>query len=393
MQIELVDLKLQYQTLEDEVIAQITQVLKGMNLYLGENVFHLEEEFAQYCGVSHAIGVGSGTDALYLSLLAAGIGKGDEVITVSHTFAATAEVIALTGARPVFVDVDLETYTMDISQLEAAITTKTKAILPVHIYGHPAEMDAIMAVARKHNLFVLEDACQAHGAEYKGARAGGLGDAAAFSFYYAKNLGAYGEGGIVVTKDRQLASRIQMLRNHGAKEKYRHTLIGLNSRLDEMQAAILRVKLPHLDRWNARRRTWARHYTSQLSDLDDGIVTPVELPNTKHVYHLYVIRTAQRDELQRWLKAHGIATGIHYPVPVHLQEAYEYLGYKPGSLPVTEAICESILSLPMYPELTLDQISYIRQCIGDFVVGKRHRRKSQRDLFSPSIIKETNVRK
>lgn len=375
MNVELMDLKRQYESLRGEILASIEQVLEGMELFLGENVYRLEEEFARYCGVSHAVGVGSGTEALHLALRAAGIGPGDEVITVAHTFAATVEAILYTGARPVLVDVDPVTYTMDVEQAAAAVGPRTRAIIPVHLYGHPADMDAVMALARRHGLFVLEDACQAHGATYRGRRVGSLGDAAAFSFYYSKNLGAYGEGGMAVTNDRALAIRMQMLRNHGCKAKNQHALLGYNARLDEIQAAILRVKLPHLDRWNTLRRNWARHYNLQLADLEE-IVTPTELSHVSHVYHLYVIQTAERDALQQWLKRHGIATGVHYPTPVHLQEAYRGLGYPAGSLPVTEALVERILSLPMYPELTLDKVSFVSQSIRDFL--RRRQRRSRR---------------
>lgn len=371
MTIELVDLKQQYQSLREQVVHQIEQALSGMRLFLGENVFQLEEEFAQYCGSRFGIGVGSGTDALYLALLAAGIGPGDEVITVANTFFATIEAIVHTGAQPVLVDIDPQSYTMDTDQLAAAITTRTRAIVPVHLYGHPADMAPIQAVARKHGLCVIEDACQAHGGEYRDARVGSLGDAAAFSFYYSKNLGAYGEGGMVVTKDRDIATKVQLLRNHGARDRYRHSLMGFNSRLDELQAAILRVKLPHLDSWNTMRRTWAHHYDQQLAEIDQ-VVTPVESPHAKHVYHLYVVRVRDRDGIQRWLKGHGVSTGIHYPVPIHLQEASAALGYPRESLPVTEAFADQVLSLPMYPELTIDQISYVCQTIRDYY--KRNRR-------------------
>ena len=373
MVIEFVNLKRQFLPLREEIMSGIEQVLAGMNLFLGENVYQLEEEFAAYCGAPHAIGVGSGTDALHLALRAVGIGLGDEVITVSNTFFATVEAIALCGGRPVFVDIDPATYTMDPSQVEAAITPRTKAVVPVHLYGHPADMDPIIAISRGHGLSVVEDACQAHGAEYKGVRAGSLGDAAAFSFYYSKNLGAYGEGGMVVTKDREIATRVQMLRNHGGKERYRHALLGVNARLDEIQAAALRVKLPHLDGWNAARRTWAEEYSRHLAGLED-VVTPVAQPYAKHVFHLYVIRTRDRDRLQRWLKSHGVSTGIHYPVPVHLQEACTHLGYSPGSLPETEAAAQEILSLPMFAELTIDEVAYVCQTIRGYVRGPKGRR-------------------
>ena len=373
MVIEFVDLKRQYQPLRGEIMPRIEQVLNGMNLFLGENVYRLEEEFASYCGTRHAVGVGSGTDALHLALRAVGVGPGDEVITVSHTFFATAEAIVLAGGRPVFVDIDPETYTMDPSLIEGAITPRTKAIVPVHLYGHPVDMDPVISISRKYGLSVVEDACQAHGAEYKGVKAGSLGDAAAFSFYYSKNLGAYGEGGMVVTKDREIATRVQMLRNHGAKERYQHDLVGMNARLDEIQAAVLRVKLPYLDGWNAARRTWADEYSRRLSDLEE-VVTPVVQPYAEHVFHLYVIRTPDRDRLQKWLKSHGVSTGIHYPVPVHLQEACSGFGYSPGSLPETEAAAREILSLPMFPELTIDEVEYVCQTIRGYVREKRGRR-------------------
>jgi dTDP-4-amino-4,6-dideoxygalactose transaminase len=373
MAIEFVDLKRQFQPLREEIMSRIDQVLAGMNLFLGENVYRLEEEFAAYCGVPHAIGVGSGTDALHLALRAVGVGPGDEVITVANTFFATVEAIALCGARPVFVDIDPASYTMDPSRVEAAITPRTKAIVPVHLYGQPADMDPIIAISRKHGLAVVEDACQAHGAEYKGAKAGSLGDVAAFSFYYSKNLGAYGEGGMVVTKDREIATQVQMLRNHGGRERYHHALMGANARLDEIQAAALRVKLPYLDSWNAARRTWAEEYSRRLADLEN-VITPVTQPYAKHVFHLYVIRTPDRDHLQKWLKRHGVSTGIHYPVPVHLQEACADFGYSLGSLPETEAAAQEILSLPMFAELTIDEVAFVCQTIRNSVRGPKGRR-------------------
>ncbi len=372
MPIELVDLRRQYEPLQEEIISEIQRLFSEMKPSLGKNVFRLEEEFAHYCGSRFAVGVGSGTEALHLALLASGIGPGDEVITVAHSFIHTVEAIALTGARPIFVDIDPANYTMDPSQIDTAVTSRTKAILPAHLYGQPADMDPIRALSRKYGLLVIEDACHAHGAQYKGAKPGAIGDAAAFSFCYSKNLSAYGNGGMVVTKRRDIATKVQMLRNHGAKVKDKHVLLGLNSRLDEIQAAILRVKLPHLDRWNTLRRTWAREYNQQLADLED-VVTPVEAAYANHVYHLYVIRVPRRDALRKWLGAYGISTAIHYPIPVHLQEACQIFGYSPGSLPITEAYSQEVLSLPMYPELTLDQISYICQTVKDFF--RRHRRR------------------
>ncbi|MFQ5874344.1 MAG: DegT/DnrJ/EryC1/StrS family aminotransferase [Dehalococcoidia bacterium] len=370
MFIELVDLQRQYQPLRERIMSQIEQVLSDINLLRGENVYRLEEEFAEYCSSRYAIGVGSGTDALHLALRAAGVGPGDEVITVSLTFIATIEAIVLTGACPVLVDIDRATYTVEPSQIESAITPRTKAIVPVHLYGHPCDMDPIMDVGRKHEIRVIEDACQAHGAEYKGAKVGGIGAAAAFSFSYSENLGGYGEGGMVVTKDRGIATMVQMLRNHGAKEGTRHVLLGTNSTLDEIQAAILRIKLPYLDRWNAARRTWAEEYTRHLADLEE-VIAPAEQPYAKHVYHRYVIRLPHRDGLRRWLKSHHVSTAIHYPTPVHFQEACEIFGYSPGSLPQTEAASREIVSLPMYPELTLDEISYVCQAIRDYLRRSR----------------------
>ncbi len=286
-----------------------------------------------------------------------GIGAGDEVITVSHTFIATAEAIILAGARPVFVDIDPDTYLMDVQQIEARITPHTKAIMPVHLYGQTVDMDPLMELAGRHGLKVIEDACQAHGAEYKGRRAGGLGDAAAFSFYFSKNLGAYGEGGFITTNDDDLAHKVRMIRDHGSERRYYHDLIGWNARLDELQAVVLRAKLPHLEAWNEARRSHAARYNELLNGLP--VTTPVERSGNRHVYHLYVIRVSDRDRIQAYLKEHGIGSGIHYPVPVHLQKAMAYLGYQAGDLPVTERIVEEILSLPMYPELNDEQISFI----------------------------------
>jgi dTDP-4-amino-4,6-dideoxygalactose transaminase len=371
--IPLVDLKKQFQPLKKEVMTEIEGALDGMDLFLGENVAQLEREFADYCGVRFAVGVGSGTDALYLSLRAVGIGRGDEVITVANTFIATAEAIVQAGARPVFVDIDAETYTIDVTKVEAAITERTKAILPVHLYGHPADMDRIMTFARRHNLRVIEDACQAHGAEYKGAKVGTIGDVGAFSFYCSKNLGAYGEGGMVVTKDREIAAQVQMLRDHGRDGKYQHAAMGTNSRLDELQSAILRVKLRHLDQWNTMRRALAAEYNRQLFGLEE-IVRPAERADAEHVYHLYVIRAPDREGLSAWLRKRNIATGVHYPVPMHLQQALLAADYSGDSLPVTESSSQEVLSLPMYPELTVDQVHYIAQSVKDYFRPQRMKR-------------------
>jgi dTDP-4-amino-4,6-dideoxygalactose transaminase len=332
-----------------------------MQLFLGENVQQLEKEFAEFCGTAYGVGVSDGTTAFHIILRALEIGPGDEVITVSHTFIATAEAIILTGAKPVFVDIDPTTCLMDVSQVEARITPKTKAILPVHLYGQTVEMDPLLEIAKRHNLKVVEDACQAHGAEYKGRKAGSLGDAAGFSFYYSKNLGAYGEGGFITTNDAELADKMRKIRDHGSGARYHHDLIGFNGRLDEIQAVVLRAKLPHLDYWNEQRRKHARLYTKLLSG--SPVTTLVERAENCHVYHLYVIQAPRRDELQAWLKSQGIFTGIHYPIPIHLQKAMEFLGYQPGSLPVTEHVVSQILSLPMYAELSEEQIAYVADSI------------------------------
>ena len=364
MQVPLVDLKAQYQAIKDEVLAAVAGVFEDMHLNLGPNVRALEEEFAAYCGATHCIGVGSGTDALVLALRAAGVGPGDEVITVSHTFFADTEAIALIGAAPVYVDVEPDTYNLDPEQLEAAITPRTKAIVPVHLCGQPADMAPIMEIARRHGLFVLEDACQAHGAYYRGRRTGTLGDAACFSFYCSKNLGAYGEGGAVVTDDDALAADIRRLRDHGSAVRYEHDEIGTNARLDEVQAAILRVKLPHLEDYNARRQAVAAAYDAGLAG--SVVEAPRVRPDRTHVYHLYSIQTDQRDALKAHLAERGVAMGIHYPIPSHLQPAARAWSKGPGSLPVTERLVQRILSLPIYPEMTPEQVGYVIDCVRGF---------------------------
>lgn len=363
MQIEFVNLKRQYHIVEEEVLTEITRVLSSMKLFLGYNVQQFEVDFARYCSTEFAIGVGSGTEALHLALLACGIREGDEVITVPNTFIATVEAIALVGAMPVFVDIDPKTYNIDISQIESRITTKTKAIIPVHLYGHPADMGPIQELALAHNLVIVEDACQAHGAEYMGRRTGSLGNVGCFSFYFSKNLGAYGEAGIIVTSDPDVAKKCRMLRDHGQGTKHNHPLMGVNSRLDEIQAAVLRVKLPHLDEWNNKRRAIAQAYEEGLPS---AFVKPIEMPWAKHVYHLYVIRSRFRDQMRNNLEAKGIATGIHYPIPIHLQEACRHYCKRDFSLPVTEKITKQILSLPIYPELSLEEVEYVCNCIREF---------------------------
>ena len=364
MNVPFVDLQAQYQTIKEEVHAAINGVLSRSDFVLGNSVREFEEEFARFCGADHAVGVDSGYSALELILRAYGIGAGDEVITAANTFVATALAISTCGAKPVLIEIDPKSYNMDPAQLEAAITPATRAIMPVHLYGQPADMDPILDIARKHGLLVIEDAAQAHGARYKGRRTGNLGDAAGFSFYPAKNLGAYGDGGCVVTNDASLAERVRLLRNLGQRVKYNHQIKGYNHRLDTIQAAVLCVKLPKLDAWNSARRRAAKLYTQLLADLP--VVPPAELHEAEHVYHLYVIRAQSRDALQDHLRKAGIATGLHYPIPIHLQAAFQELGYQPGEFPLTEICSKEILSLPMYPELDDESINYVVGVIRDY---------------------------
>jgi len=359
------DLKLQYQAIKIELNNAIHSVLNDGWFILGKNVSAFENEFAAYCNASFAVGVGSGTAALQLALMACGIGSGDEVITAPNSATFTALAISATGATPKFVDIDPESYNIDPQKLEEVISPHTKAIMPVHLYGQPADMDPILAIARKHNLFVVEDAAQAHGALYKGRRVGTLGDVGCFSFYPSKNLGAFGDGGMVVTNDPQIAEKVRMLRNGGQKTRYDHQLLGINSRLDELQAAILRVKLAHLEKWNRRRQHIAALYTAILSD--SQVEPPMEMAYAEHVYHLYVIRCEDRSALKKYLAEHGVETSIHYPVPIHLQGAYRWLNLGPGSFPIAERYAEQVLSLPIYPELTDDKV---RQ-IADYIRGWR----------------------
>ncbi len=358
-EIRLVDLQRQYQTIRKEVLQAVDDSLREMELFLGPNVRAFEREFAAYCGVADAIGVGSGTDALYLGLRACGVGAGDEVITVANTFIATVEAITLAGARPVFVDVDPDTGTMDPEQVIAAITPRTRALLPVHLYGQAADMNALCAIARHYDLKVIEDASQAQGARYDGRRAGALGDLGAFSLYCSKNLGAYGEAGIVTTNDPALGAQVRVLRDHGSRVRYYHEALGVNSRLDELQAAVLRIKLRRLDEWNAQRRNHAAAYTERLQGL---VTTPIERPGSEHVYYAYVIQANNRDRLRAELASQGIQTGIHYPLPLHLQQACAAFACPPGSLPVTEYLAGRILSIPMFPELLAEEIE--RVCAG-----------------------------
>ena len=368
-QIPFVDLAAQYTILADEINAAMANVLRSTSFILGQDVDLFEQEFAAFCEAEYAIGVDSGTSALELLLRAYDIGAGDEVITVANTFIATTLAISYTGATPVLVDIDPKTYNIDVSQIEDTITPRTKAIMPVHLYGQPADMDSILAIAGRHDLLVIEDACQAHGARYRDRRAGSLGHAAAFSFYPGKNLGAYGDGGIVVTNDEHVADTVRMLRNYGQREKYHHLIRGFNRRLDTLQAAILRVKLRYLEEANAARRQHAKLYSELLADLPVAI--PVEADFAESVYHLYVIRTENRADLASHLRDKGIASGTHYPVPIHLHPAYQDLGYGEGDIPISECYAEQMLSLPMYPELTEDMIEYTVDAIRDFVLQRQ----------------------
>ena len=363
--------KPQYLTIKDELDAAVQRVLDTSFFVLGQELTAFEAAWADYLGVARAVGVGSGTEAIHLALRALDIGPGDEVLTVSHTAVATTVAISSTGATPVFVDIDPHTYMMDCTNLERRITPHSKAIVPVHLYGHPADMGRILPLAEHHGLVVVEDAAQAHGAAYRGHRCGTLGAAGAFSFYPTKNLGAYGDGGAVVTNDVALAERLMLLRNYGWSERYYSAIKGYNSRLDELQAAILGAKLPHLDSWNARRRRLAALYTAALAG-DAGasaIQVPTEAAGSAHAYHLYVVRVPERDRVQAGLRERGIATQVHYPVPVHLQEAYRDLGYTPGNLPHTEQAAAEILSLPLYPELTNDDVRYVAAALRETVAG------------------------
>jgi dTDP-4-amino-4,6-dideoxygalactose transaminase len=348
--IPFLDLKAQYASLKPEIDAAIQGVLNTCQFTLGSEAAAFEQEFAAYCGTAQGIGVNNGTSALHLALLAAGIGPGDEVISVAFTFVASVAAIHYTGAKPVLVDIDADTYTIDVKAIEAAITPRTKAILPVHLYGQPADMGPILQLAKKRGLVVIEDAAQAHGAEYKGRRVGGLGDLGCFSFYPGKNLGAYGEGGMVVTANPEFARKVRMLRDWGGEKKYEHVLKGYNMRLEGLQAAVLRVKLRHLEAWTEARRAAADRYEALLAG--SGVPTPAVLPHVRHVYHIYATRTANREKWQAALQQRGIATGIHYPTPVHLLPAYADLGYKKGAFPNSEKAANEVLSLPMYPELT-----------------------------------------
>lgn len=353
MDIPFVDLLTQHSTIEGEVGEAIQGVLKTCTFIGGDPLEAFEQEFAAFCQAKYAVGVANGTDALHLALRALGIGAGDEVITAANSFIASVASIEMVGARPVLVDIDPTTYTLDPGRVEAAVTPHTRAILPVHLYGQPADMQPLMALAARRNLFVVEDAAQAHGAEYHGQRIGSIGHVGCFSFYPSKNLGAYGDGGAITTSDPDILHHLLQLRDHGRSTKYEHARIGYNSRLDTLQASILRVKLRHLDRWNRQRQEVAQWYEEDLAGT--GLATPQVRSSSTHVYHLYVVSTSQREAVQAGLQVAGIATGIHYPLPLHLQPALRHLSYRAGDMPHTEAAAAQILSLPMFPELRRDQ--------------------------------------
>ena len=382
MKIPFLDLKTQYLSIKPEIDDALQQVLDATAFAGGPFVARFEKAFAEFCGCQEAIGVGSGTEALWMSLLALGVGPGDEVITVPNTFIATAEAISFCGATPIFVDVDEHTCNLDPTKLEdylkkrqsrssildprSSTTGRLKAVIPVHLYGQPADMDPILELAQKYGLSVVEDACQAHGAEYKGKRAGTIGAAGCFSFYPGKNLGAYGEAGAVVTNDKTLADQIRVFRDHGQPKRYYHDVVGWNGRMDGFQGAVLEVKLKYLEKWNNRRRENAKRYHKYLSGID-GIILPEEADYARHVYHIYPIRVKNRDRVMEALAGKGINCNIHYPVPIHLQKAYEFLGHRLGDFPVAEKIASELLSLPMFPELTEEQIAYVADSLKEVV--------------------------
>ncbi len=355
--------------LKEEIDAAIQRILNRGDFILGEEVKEFEQRVAQYLGVKHCIGVGSGTDALQIALMAIGLNPGDEVITTPFTFVATAETIVLLGGKPVYVDIDERTYNINPELIEDKITEKTKAIIPVHLYGQPAEMEKILDIAKRYNLYVIEDSAQAFGAEYKGRKVCTFGDMACISFFPTKNLGAFGDAGMIVTNNDDLAEKVKMIRVHGSKKRYHHELLGVNSRLDTLQAGILLVKLKYVDKWNERRIEIANRYSSALKD-SDSVVVPYSEPYNKHIYHQYTIRTSRRDELIEFLRGRGVQTAVHYPIPLHLQRAFAYLGYKKGDFPIAEKCAQEVLSLPMFPELRDDEVDYVIECILDFFQNK-----------------------
>jgi len=364
-QVPFVDLTAQYETIKEEISASIQAVLSQCNFILGSHVEEFEKSFAAFAAVKHAVGVASGLDALRLGLMSLDIGSGDEVLLPANTFIATALAVSATGATPVLVDCDPGTYNIDVSLIERSITPRTRAIIPVHLAGQSADMDPILAIADKWGLYVIEDAAQAHGALYKGRPCGSVGHVGCFSFYPGKNLGAYGDGGMVVTNDAARAKRLRMLRNYGQEVKYEHLEKGLNSRLDTLQAAVLQAKLPHLGRWNQSRAAHAETYREELTGAGD-LTFQQRVPYSNHVYHLFIVETESRDDLKRYLSERGVQVGIHYPVPIHLQKAYADLGYEMGSFPQSERLARRALSLPMYPEMQRDQILYTTGLIHQF---------------------------
>ena len=359
MKVDIFTLKRQYENLKDELKAPMENVMMSGGFILGEDVGLFEQEFSAYCSAKYGIGVNSGTDALFLACLACGIGKGDEVITPTYTYIATSLAISMTGAKPVFVDIEEKTYCLDVSKIEKAITKKTKAILPVHLYGHPADIEPIIQIAKKHKLKVIEDCAQAHGALYKNQKVGSFGDAGCFSFYPTKNLGAFGDGGMVVTNSEEIRDRMLLLHDYGRKGRYEHIIKGYNSRLDTLEAAILRIKLKHLDEWNEKRIKNSALYTMLFKKGKADIILPYESKDVRHIFHLYAVRVKERKNVMEKLADKGVRTLIHYPIPIHLQECYRELGYKKGDFPISEKCCEEILSLPMYPELTEQEIKYV----------------------------------
>lgn len=382
MKIPFLDLTAQYQSIRGEITAEIDKVIAANAFAGGAFVDRFEEAFARYCQCEHAVGVGSGTEALWMALLGCGIKPGDEVITTPSTFIATAEAISLCAATPVFIDIDEDSGNMDPNLLAAAITPKTRAVIPVHLYGQTADMGPILDIARRNNLIVVEDACQAHGAEHGEKRAGSMGDAGCFSFYPGKNLGAFGEAGAVVTSNAALAEKLRMFRDHGQRAKYFHAMIGWNARMDGVQGAVLSVKLNYLEKWTAARRKNASLYNAMLAGLEE-VETPKEAEGNRHVYHIYAVRVDNRDRLMSFLAEQGVSCGIHYPTPVHLQEAYAFLGHKKGSFPRAEKHAETVLSLPMYPELSEPQICYVAETIRAFFRGKRQRLKTHLEKKAP----------
>ncbi len=370
-EVSFLDLKSEYKSIKKEIDTAINNILKSGNFIGGRDVEKTEKEIAKFCKTKYAVGVNSGTDALFLSLKAIDIKRGDEVITTPFTFIATAEVIANTGAKPVFVDIDEKTFNINPLKIEEAITKKTKAIMPVHLFGQMTDMDRIIRIGRRYNLKVIEDAAQAIGAEYKGRKAGTIGDLGCFSFFPSKNLGAYGDGGMIITNNKKLAERIRLLRNHGSdpKNKYRNLILGINSRLDAIQAAILKIKLKYLKQWNKKRREIADYYNEKLNKVGD-IVTPIILENKIHIFHQYAIRTKYRNKLKKFLEEKGIETKIYYPLPLHLQPCFRYLGYKKGDFPIAEKASQEILCLPIFPELEKKEQDYIIKQIKLFYAEK-----------------------